>query len=40
METGKEGPEMKNEFKPVYEVGLVALSNLEGSINFESKTAY
>ena len=40
METGREGPGMKNEVKPVYEVGLVALSNSEALIKFESKTAH
>jgi hypothetical protein len=35
METGREGPGMKNEVKSECEVGLAALSNLDTIIKFE-----
>ena len=37
METGREGPGMKNEVKPIHEVDLVALSNSEAVIKSKSK---
>ena len=40
METGREGPGMKNEVKPVYEVGLVTPSNSEAVIKSESNAAH
>ena len=35
METGREGPGMKNEVKPVYDIGLAVLFNSEAITIFE-----
>ena len=40
METGREEPEMKNEVKSEFEVGLAVLLNLEAITIFELWSAF